>query len=145
MKGKDPMRFSHDLIPEEIETERNEETEFVGHSRSLDGAFSPSKRMGSGTGKEKETYDDKSSDVEGEEGETELEFSDQDEDVIWEALDPRISEESERELNLNPEEIEKIKKRWAIQSELYESNLARGIPYAETGQMLYRKEIALRG
>lgn len=65
--------------------------------------------------------------------------SDSDDDVIWQ---PSVAK-STIQTKLDQHEIDEMKRKWIAQTELYENNLAKGIPYEETSRMLHRGDLAI--
>lgn len=63
-----------------------------------------------------------------------------DEDVgIWAVMRPENNGDLPTVSHLSEEQLMKFKKEWDAGKKFYDENLAKGISYAETGQMLFRE------
>ena len=118
-------------------------------SQSVEPSLSFEGRYQSSKGKGKEVVRFRPDEIpEEEEGESETEaktLEEEDEvDIIWEAMKPKICEDSLMVRNFTQEEIEELKKRLDEVADAYDRNLEKGISYEETSQMLYRGELAIK-
>jgi len=121
---------------------RHSKSQSVEPSLSFEGRYQSSK------GKGKEVVRFRPDEIpEEEEGESETEAETLDEedevDIIWEAMKPKICDDSLMRSDFTQEEIDELKKRLDEVKDVYDRNLEKGIPYGETSQMLYRGEFAI--